>query len=124
MTAFPGAPKKATRRSTLSLVSKTLREAEDAWAISRSSSVNLAPAGLYGGRLIASRGAVGFRLDRYSIAPGVRITGTLTRNGQTLPLMFRGTVKVSGPKALAGKLRVVGTRLSGVLGSRPVSGRL
>jgi hypothetical protein len=67
---------------------------------------------------------VAFRLVRYSILPGVRVSGKLGRTGGGFPLAFKGTVRVSGPAAAAGTIRVSRGRVSGVLAGRRVSARL
>jgi pimeloyl-ACP methyl ester carboxylesterase len=119
LSAFPRVRGKPTSRSTLALAGKTIREAQAAWALA----VDLRPAGLYGGRLRAA-GDQAFRLTGYSIAPGVRLTGTLRWTSLAFPLPFRGTLTVSGPNAARGTLRVSGSAVSGVLGGRRVAGRL
>ena len=65
----------------------------------------------------------GFTLARYSIAPGIQVSGRLRSPGQNFPLAFNGTVKVSGRNAASGTLRVSGKTVSGVLGGRRVAGR-
>lgn len=60
-------------------------------------------------------------LTRYAVVPGVQLTGKLKVSGTTLPFTFTGTIRVSGPKAAAGMLRVTSRSLSGTLDGRQVS---
>jgi pimeloyl-ACP methyl ester carboxylesterase len=122
LTTFIRVKGKQTPRSTLVVAAKTVRESEAAWAVTATSSRKLVPAGLYGGKLLASNR--GFRLIRYRIVSGVRVSGKLGYTGGTLPLPFKGTLTVSGPDAAPGTLHLSGTALSGVLGGRRVAGRL
>jgi pimeloyl-ACP methyl ester carboxylesterase len=124
LTAFARVKGKLTPRSTLVVAAKTLRESEAAWAITATSSATLEPNGLYGGKLVASTGSLAFRLLRYSIAPGVRVSGKLKSVGTSLPFAFRGTLKISGAAAATGKLHLSGTAISGVLGGHRIKGHL
>ncbi|MDQ3895409.1 MAG: alpha/beta hydrolase [Actinomycetota bacterium] len=124
LSAFPRIRGKQPPRSTLVVAAKTVREAEAAWAMTATSSVKLEPRGLYGGKLLASSGGRAFRLLRYSIARGVRVTGNLRATTTTLPFVFKGTLAVSGPIAASGTLHVSGSTLSGVLGGRRIAGHV
>lgn len=124
LAAFPRTRGKQTPRSTLAVTARTVREAVATWALTATSSVKLAPAGLYGGKLVRAKPGSGFSLTRYSIAPGVGVTGKLKRAGTAFPLGFKGTLRVSGPAAAAGTVRVTPTTLTAVLGGRRLSGRL
>ena len=57
---------------------------------------------------------------RYSIAPGVELSGTIKLTKAQLPLVFEGTVKVGGAKAAAGILGLTEKSLRGTLGGRLV----
>ncbi len=122
LTTFPKAAPPKTPTSTLAVAAKTVHEAEAAWLQTLFSQVPIAPAGLYGGKLVA-RGGEGFTLTRYSVAPGVLVSGKVNATIGA-PSVFTGTVRVSGPKAVAGTLRITRTTLSGTLGGRRVSARL
>ena len=119
LTAFPKAARK-TPESTVAVAAKTVREAEAAWLQAALSPTLFAPAGLYGGKVV-SRGA-GFTLARYTVAPGVVVSGKLDVTGP-IPLGLTGTVRVSGSNAVAGTLRVTRTTVSGTLSGRRVSAR-
>lgn len=118
--AFPRRPARKTAKSTLAVVAKAAREAQATWLQLLFSSSTFTPRGLYGGRLIG--GGEGFRLARYSIAPGVFLTGRLTLVGTGPPFSYLGSVRVSGPAAMAGTLRFFGNSVSGTLGGRRVRG--
>jgi pimeloyl-ACP methyl ester carboxylesterase len=121
--AFPRVRGKLTSRSTLAVATKTVTEAEATWAVAFFSSSGLHPAGLYGGTLVPARSGFGFTLARYGIAPGIQVSGRLRSSGQSFPLAFTGSVKVSGRNAAAGSLHVSGKTVSGTLGGRRVAGR-
>jgi hypothetical protein len=72
--------------------------------------------GLRGGTW-RTQGETGFALDRLEWCPGVRVTGRLTsRLGR-----YDGTVRVTAPKGLGGRLRFVrGHGVTGVLGGKRV----
>ena len=76
-------------------------------------------AGLISGKL--TPGQLAFRLDRYAIAPGVELTGRLDAVGSGFPLLFKGTVTVSGAKAAHGTLTLKKDVLTGTLGGVRVS---
>ena len=101
------------------MAAQTLHDAEATWFFAPSKG-KPPSAGLFGGKLVP--GDQGFRLVRYSLAPGVAVSGKLSLVRGHLPIRFAGSVTVTGPAAAAGKLRVSGTRIQGVLGGRRVSG--
>jgi pimeloyl-ACP methyl ester carboxylesterase len=117
--AFPVARRTpAGAAATLAVASKTLRDAQAVWMMTQAG----APAqvaGLYRGRLVG--GEDGFRLVRYSIAPGVELSGTLRVTGFGPPYTFEGAVTVSGKLAAPGVLGL-STRgtLAGTLGGQLV----
>jgi len=100
--------------ATYAIAAKTIAEAEATWIGASSESVP----GLYGGKL--STGQREFTLTRYSIAPGVTLSGKLRLVSTKLPLGFQGTVTVAGRSAANGILGVNGTSLRGTLGGRVV----
>ena len=107
---------------TLGAVVRTAREAAASWGMSVFSlgGESGTVAGLYGGRLTPTGAA--FRLVRYSIIPGVELTGTLSldRSGDVVPIRFLGPVTVSGSKAVAGKLVIGQSRVRGTLAKRKI----
>jgi pimeloyl-ACP methyl ester carboxylesterase len=107
---------------TLAAVLTTVREAQAAWLQALFSSGSVKPAGLYGGRIAAN--SLGFTLARYSTVRGVLLSGRLGVAGTGLPVGARGTVRVSGPAAVAGTLRLRGHAVTGALGGVRVSGRI
>jgi hypothetical protein len=117
LAAFPRAAAK-TPASTAVIAAKTVGEAEAAWLQVVLSGVSFAPPGLYGGKVSVI--SSGFRMTRYSLAPGVVVSGTI-RFQSGRPLRFTGRIRVSGSKATAGTLRVTPSKVSGTLGGRRVS---
>jgi hypothetical protein len=74
--------------------------------------------GVYGGKLTSAQRQL--TLTRYSVAPGVTLTGKLRLTSTNLPLRFQGTVTVAGASAANGILGLNGTSLRGTLGGRLV----
>jgi pimeloyl-ACP methyl ester carboxylesterase len=112
-------PKKAVGPlKTFAIVDKTLREAEAAWLMTSSGPQAAPIAGLYGGRLVG--GAKAFTLVRYSVAPGVAISGKVDVTNDSAPLKFRGLITVSGVAASTGIVGLFGDSLRGTLGGKPV----
>lgn len=98
--------------ATLAIATATVQDAE-ALYLSAGGNPGTRRAGLYGGRIIVTED--GFRLDRYSIVPGVQLSGTVDLTGFGPPLIFEGVVTVGGPRAASGLLGFVGGRLAGTL---------
>jgi pimeloyl-ACP methyl ester carboxylesterase len=127
--AFPaslGSLGSRTRGRTLAAVSKTVREAAASWAFALTGFGGAhAIAGLYGGSLRIS--GTTFALKRYSLVPGVHVSGSLhlyrPDTGAILPARFVGSLRVLGPKAARGRLSVGPKVLSGILGGLRVRGR-
>jgi pimeloyl-ACP methyl ester carboxylesterase len=117
---IPALPTPAVRKTpysaaaTYAIVSKTIAEAEASWLLASSSVVP----GLYGGKLSAVQREA--TLSRYSIAPGVALSGKLRIVNTSLPLRFQGTLTVNGRSAANGLLGLNGTSLRGTLGGRLV----
>jgi pimeloyl-ACP methyl ester carboxylesterase len=107
-------PAHLTPIATYAIAAKTLREAQAAWVMANDSTL----AGIYSGRLVPATG--GFSLVRYSISPGVELTGSIKLTKTQLPLVFEGTVRVGGASAAAGLLGLTETSLRGTLGGRLV----
>jgi len=115
-------PRRAARTpgATLAAVGKTLREAEATW-LDTSGRVER---GLYGGKLTVAKSGTTFTLTRYSLVPGVTVTGKVSFAALGPPTMYKGKVRVSGSSAVSGTLTIAKTgRVSGTLGGRRVSGR-
>ena len=72
-------------------------------------------AGLYGGK-VEVVGQNGLKLTRYSIAPGIEVSGTVEIAKSGFPLTFAGFVTVTGKRAATGILGLNGSSLSGTLG--------
>ena len=104
--------------ATLVVAAKAVRDAEASWVQAVLSGVT--PAGLFGGSLVVSQSGAAFTLKAYSIVPGVRLGGKLSVAGPGFPIGFKGTLRVSGPKAAAGTIHVSRHSLSGLLGGRRV----
>jgi pimeloyl-ACP methyl ester carboxylesterase len=121
LSRFPARPAKKTPAATLAAVSRTVREAEASWLQIIFSSATFTPRGLYGGKLVVGKG-LGFTLTRYSVAPGVLVTGKITFVNVGPPITYKGTVKISGSAAVAGTLTFSKNSVSGRLGGRPVKG--
>jgi pimeloyl-ACP methyl ester carboxylesterase len=103
-----------TATATYAIAAKTIAEAEAKWLGASSETVP----GLYTGKLTS--GQREFTLTRYSIAPGVTLSGKIRLTKTTLPFGFQGTVTVGGPAAANGILGLNGTSLRGTLGGRIV----
>jgi pimeloyl-ACP methyl ester carboxylesterase len=116
--AFPRTSSKPSVRSTLAVAAKTLREAEAAWWQLTPSATTLR--GLFGGKLVQLKKGDGFTLTRYALTPGVFITGKIAFADIGPPSTYKGTVKVSGPGAVAGTLKVSKNTVSGRLGGRAI----
>ncbi len=122
--AFPRRPARPSAQSTLTVAGKTLREAEATWLQLLFSTTTFVPRGIYGGRLANYKNGDGFTLTRYSIAPGVVVSGRILFVDVGPPSTYKGTITVSGSAAVAGRLTInKAGRIAGTLGGRRVSGR-
>ena len=122
--AFPRRPGSRRAAATLAVVGKTIREAQATWWQLLFSSKPVPVGGLYGGKLANAKAGFGFRLTRYSVAPGVSVSGKISFADVGPPTTYTGTVRVSGAAALAGTLKVSKSgRLTGTLGGHQISGR-
>jgi hypothetical protein len=119
LTAFPKAAAR-TPQSTVAVAGKTVREGQAAWLQVLFSGASFHPTGLFGGKVV-SRGGSGFTLSRYAVAPGVLVSGKLSAKFKGSSFVVSGTVRISGPKAVAGSLHVTAGKLSGTLAGRRVS---
>ncbi|MFN8108919.1 MAG: alpha/beta hydrolase [Thermoleophilia bacterium] len=107
---------------TLRAVAITLDDATQSEFLSPSTRFG----GLRGGwgQLVGDRLDPRFRLHRYSAVPGVRIDGTITLMASLFTNhgpMVDGVVRVSGPQAARGRVRLVRGHLVGTLGGRHVN---
>jgi pimeloyl-ACP methyl ester carboxylesterase len=117
-------PQRAARTpgATLAAVGKTLREAQATW-IDISGPAG-AERGLYGGKLKVLKNGNGFTLTRYSLVPGVTVSGTVTFATLGPPTTYKGKVRVSGSAAVSGTLTIAKTgKISGTLRGHHISGR-
>jgi hypothetical protein len=122
LAAFPRRPAKPSVQSTLATASRAVREAEATWLQILFSSVSFNPRGLYGGKLVSTKSGDGFTLTRYSIAPGVFVSGKLTLADLGPPSTYQGTIRVAGSATVAGTLKFTKkNRVTGTLGGRRVS---
>jgi hypothetical protein len=120
--AFPRKPTRRIPAETLRAVGKTVREAEATWFQLIFSSTAFTPRGIYGGKLVGHRDGNGFTLTRYSVAPGVLVSGKITFVDIGPSSTYKGTIKVSGSAAVAGTLKITKNgKLTGRLGGRTVS---
>jgi pimeloyl-ACP methyl ester carboxylesterase len=103
-------------RRTLELAAKTLHEAEATWLyLAVVTSKRTSVPGLRGGKLTVS--ADTFKLDRYSIEPGVTLSGEVVLRDVGPPLSFRGRITVGGRGASPGTLELGrGGTMQGILG--------
>jgi hypothetical protein len=122
LTAYPvPSSRKLDAAQTLAIVAKTVREAEATWLLTDTGAAGQAPvSGLYGGKLVSSGRVI--ELDKYSIAPGVNVTGALLLGKTGPPLVFKGVLFVRGSTAAQGVLQLSGGSLHGKLGRRRVRG--
>jgi pimeloyl-ACP methyl ester carboxylesterase len=118
--AFPKSPGRASVSTTLSIAGRALRDAEAFWWQLNPPATSWR--GLYGGKVAQLKKGDGFMLTRYAIAPGVFVSGKVLFADIGPPSTFKGTVKVSGPRAVAGTLKISKNSLSGRLGGRSVRG--
>jgi pimeloyl-ACP methyl ester carboxylesterase len=116
---FSPAPSKASVKSTLAVVAKTLREAEASWWQLPADASTMR--GLFGGKLVRlPNNGDGFTLAKYVLTPGVFISGKIEFAELGPPSTYKGTIKVSGPRAVAGTLTISKNSVSGRLGGRSV----
>jgi pimeloyl-ACP methyl ester carboxylesterase len=121
---FPRRPARRTVAQTLAAAGKTVREAEATSWFGLSASAGFAARGLYGGKLVSGKNGLDFTLTRYSVAPGVLVSGKITFVDISSSSTYKGTIKVSGSAALAGTLKIAKNgKVTGTLGGRRVSGR-
>jgi pimeloyl-ACP methyl ester carboxylesterase len=120
LAAFPGRPARPTVKATLTAASKTVREAEATWLQIVLSPASFAPRGLYGGKLVIAKQGLSFTLTRYSAVAGVQVTGKLKFIPGDLPLVYDGSVRVTGSAAVAGTLKFTKNSVSGRLGGHVV----
>jgi pimeloyl-ACP methyl ester carboxylesterase len=120
--AFPKGPARPTPATTFSVAKRTLREAQATWLQVVFSPDQFQPRGIYGGKLVSAKQGLAFTLTRYSIAPGVFVSGKVTFSTVGPPIVFKGRVRVSGSAATAGTLRITKNTLVGMLGGRRVRG--
>jgi hypothetical protein len=113
--------KRATRAATLALAGRSIREASATWLDALFASQPLVLRGPYGGTVVPLRSQLGFTVTKYSLAPGIAITGKLLASAKSFPLGISGTIRVSGAASLAGTLKVTAKKISGTLGGRKVS---
>ena len=108
-------PRAATAAQTLALVTKTIREAEGIWLMTvGGSGQGGGVGGLYSGRLVATSPRT-FTLVKYSIAPGVELSGKIRFVKFGPPLQFDGVVTVGGAGAVHGLLGIAGDKVGGTL---------
>jgi pimeloyl-ACP methyl ester carboxylesterase len=111
--AHPAGPAK-----TFETVNKTVREVQAAWLMTAGlSGSGAAVPGVFGGYFRATASST-FQLVRYSIARGITVSGTLKLKDFGPPLVFQGTVTVSGAGASPGVLVLNKGALHGTLGGR------
>ena len=91
---------------------RTLHEAQATWLLTASlSERRTSVPGLRGGRLVVEAGT--FELVRYSLVPGVRLSGRVAVREAGPPLTFAGHLAIGGPGATPGTAVVSGSRLRG-----------
>jgi len=119
VSAFPiHVAKHLNATQTLALAAKTVHEAEAIWLLTANSGRQLRVPGLYSGQLLPTGRS--FTLVRYSIAPGVTLTGFVTLKKLGPPLTFNGFVIVGGAATAPGILQLSGGSLRGRLGDKNV----
>ncbi len=113
--ALPPASRKtrATPRQTLDIATRTVHDAEAIWFELLLGGASQA-SGVYGGRLVLIED--GFRLQRYSVARGVELSGTVRVTAFGPPYAFDGVLTVSGAMAASGLLGYEDGTLGGTLG--------
>jgi hypothetical protein len=97
------AAKRLTPAQSLSLAANTLHEAEAVWLLAANASIGPV-SGVVSGRLATNE--LGFNLSKYSDTAGLALSGRLTLTSIGAPVVFKGTVTVSGTAAKHGRLTV------------------
>jgi hypothetical protein len=114
-------PRAQNPTKTLDTASKTIREAEGIWLMTFGLGGGTGSvAGIYSGRLVATSDST-FRLVRYSVAPGVELTGKIRFVKFGPPNTFDGVITVGGAAASHGLLGFSGNKVGGTLGGTIVS---
>jgi pimeloyl-ACP methyl ester carboxylesterase len=117
------------RGRTLAAAIRTVREAGATWlfAVDGFAEAPTLVPGPYGGTLRPAKEGPTFKLNRYSVVPGVELTGTLQLERGPLraviPFRFVGSVTVTGAKAAHGKLTVGDPMVTGSLAGSRVRAR-
>jgi hypothetical protein len=104
-------------------VTKAVRDAEDVWLLTALAGRRRDVGGLYGGRL-GEPSDHELDLRRYSIAPGIAVSGKLQLVAGQVPIAFTGQVAVEGASASPGSLTLSNERLAGVLGGAKLAAAL
>jgi hypothetical protein len=121
LTTFPRAPSRPSVQTTVAVAAKALREAEAAWWQLNPPASTMR--GLFGGKLVQLPKGDGFTLTKYALTPGVFITGKIEFVGIGPPSTYKGTIRISGPAAVGGTLKISKNSLSGRLGGRSVKSK-
>jgi pimeloyl-ACP methyl ester carboxylesterase len=118
--AFPASPTRVqTPLQTLAIATKTIQEAQAGWLMTTGlAGGNAVVAGITSGRVLES--GESFKFQNYGLAKGVYLNGTLKLLKPGTPLVFAGSVTVSGRFAATGLLGVSGSSVRGTLGGRLV----
>jgi hypothetical protein len=120
--AFPAAVpagRRASPKTTFTIASRTIAEAEAAWLVGAFGGSKAAIPGVTSGTVVSTDSSV--KLNAYGIVAGVTVTGTLKlgeRKGVTLA--FQGQVAVGGRSAARGMLQVQASGVRGTLGGKSV----
>jgi pimeloyl-ACP methyl ester carboxylesterase len=114
-------PRPLNPTQTLDTASKTIHEAEGIWLMNFGLTGGAGSvAGVYSGRLVATSSNV-FKLVRYSVAPGVELSGKIRYVKFGPPNLFDGVITVAGAAASHGLLGFSGSKVGGTLGGTIVS---
>ncbi len=111
---------------TLTAVSRTVREAGATWILIALGvqSEQTTVAGLIGGRLEQTSETPVSTLVRYSIVPGVEVSGRIFpqafSKSSLFPLRFEGRFTIGGPRAAHGTLEFGAKRIRGTLNGRKI----
>jgi len=117
----PASPRPQSPTQTLATVANTIREAEGVWLMQFGLSGSTGSVGgLYSGKLVSTSGRT-FKLVRYSVAPGVELSGKVRFVAFGPPNTFDGVITVGGSAASHGLLGFSGSKVGGTLGGTIVS---
>jgi pimeloyl-ACP methyl ester carboxylesterase len=116
---YPAAKRRrqASPKETYAVAVRTVKEAQALWLMTGSPGQQVA--GLYGGKVVMT-GDREFTLVRYSLTPGIELSGKIRFVEFGPPLVFDGLLEVTGNLAATGLVGLSRGTVAGVLGGQLV----